>query len=627
MLELWFFLTERTRPAEYREGWRYFMQNRTLLIIPPLDEATHPYPAVPQLVSWLREQGNAADALDLNIKFYMWLFEHERFLESCETAWNLMERIHRQESLSASDWGEYYTILVCFKFMEFFSQKYGNPSAPDFNLCLINDKFPYAMRHIFSKCLVALSFAQEFPHNPIHFDANFLTAFWETRSTSSKMLLERLSSNQGGLFEDFYQDALAETELRKYRAVGISIPFSISTEPALLLAKTIKELSPETHVVLGGAFAAMNLSRFQDMSFFRYFDSIVVGDGEFPLFELIRQLDSGSPDLSLVPGLVWKDGNEIRRNPAGCGVSLGDLPLIDSVFRPEDYPFSSIDEWVRIRMSRGCSWGRCAFCNLVGCGLYPLERCDEDKFFETVKKYVARGKKHFFLGDDEATVDSLERFAKLVIASGLKFTWTVNLRFSTGINLKWANLLRESGCRMLIVGLESYNDRILKLMRKGTNVALIEKCINDISWSGIRLMVYMIVGLPTETEAEARESFAKIMGQVKKNRLDSVHYSIYGISENSPVHKDPALFGITSVIPDRNNDLSAGIIDFEHAGMDLETRLALYAEFTNILSGGITIREALPVSEEKMAGHEDLSVCWNGRRLTARAYVSRAADV
>jgi radical SAM superfamily enzyme YgiQ (UPF0313 family) len=582
---------------------------------------------VPQLASWLREQGDAVDALDLNIKFYLWLFEHERFLETCETAWNLLERIHCQEPLSVSDWGEYYTILVCFKFIEFLSQKYGNPLDPDFNLLLINEKFPYVMRHVFSKCLVALSFAREFPHNPVHFNANVMTAFWDTRSTSSEKLLERLSSDQGGLFEDFYQELLPAVELQKYRLVGVSIPFSISAEPALLLAKTIKKLSPATHVVLGGPFAAMNLSRFRDMSFFRYFDSIVVGDGEIPLLELSKQLDLGSPNMSRVPGLIWRDGSEIRRNPVSRGVPLEDMPLIDTVFRPEDYPFSSIDEWIRIRMSRGCSWGRCAFCNLVGCGLYPLERGNEEKIFETVKQYVARGKKHFFFGDDEATVDALERFAKRVIASGLKFTWTVNLRFSAGINLKWANLLRESGCRMLIVGLESYNDRILKLMRKGTNVALIEKCISDITWSGIRLMVYMIVGLPTETEAEARESFGKIMAHVKKNKLDSVHYSVYGISENSPVHKNPALFGITSVIPDESNDLAAGIIDFEHAGMDLKTRLALYTEFTNILSGGFAIREAPPASEEKAAQEENLSVCWNGRRLTARAQVSRAVAV
>ncbi|MDR1977880.1 MAG: B12-binding domain-containing radical SAM protein [Synergistaceae bacterium] len=601
------------------------MENRTLLIIPPLDEATHPYPAVPQLASWLRERGSAVDALDLNIKFYMWLLERERFLESCEIAWNFMENLHEEEPLSVSDWGEYYTLFVCFKFMEFLSQKYVNPSDPDFSLSSINEKFPYAMRHLFSKCLVALSFAREFPHNPVHFDANLMVAFWDTRSTSSEKLLERLSSDQCGLFEDFYQELLSKTELQKYRVAGISIPFSVSAEPALLLAKAIKKLSPDTHVVLGGAFAAMNLSKFHDMSFFRYFDSIVVGDGEIPLLDLSRQIESGSPDLSRVPGLVWRDGGEIRRNPAGRGVPLGDLPLIDSVFAPEDYPFSCIDEWVRIRLSRGCSWGRCAFCNLVGCGLYPLERGDEDKIFETVKKYVARGKRHFFFGDDEATADMLERFAKRVIASGLKFTWTVNLRFSAKIDLKWANLLRESGCRMLIVGLESYNDRILKLMKKGTNVALIEKCINDITWSGIRLMVYMIVGLPTETEAEARESFGEIMDHVKNHRLDSVHYSVYGISEGSPAYKDPASFGITSVIPDNNNDLSAGIIDFEHAGMDLQTRLALYREFTNVLSGGMSIQEAPAVPEANQEGHENLSVSWNGRQLTARASVSSAS--
>ena len=54
------------------------MSRKFILILPPLDLPTHPYPAVPQLVSWLRERGHGVDGVDLNIRFFRWALTKEK---------------------------------------------------------------------------------------------------------------------------------------------------------------------------------------------------------------------------------------------------------------------------------------------------------------------------------------------------------------------------------------------------------------------------------------------------------------------------------------------------------------------------------------------------------------------
>jgi radical SAM superfamily enzyme YgiQ (UPF0313 family) len=188
--------------------------------------------------------------------------------------------------------------------------------------------------------------------------------------------------------------------------------------------------------------------------------------------------------------------------------------------------------------------------------------------FEKVQQLVARGEKTIYFGDDEATYDTLERFARKILAAGLKFRWTINLRFDPRIDLEWARLLRESGCFSMAIGLESYHDRILTLVNKGIDVALIEKCIGEIAWSGIALIVYMIVGLPTETEEEAELSFDRVKKHLIDGDISSVTYSLYGVSFNSPMYLNPSRYGITKLYPvAEKNDLESSLFHFDHSGM------------------------------------------------------------
>jgi radical SAM superfamily enzyme YgiQ (UPF0313 family) len=391
-------------------------------------------------------------------------------------------------------------------------------------------------------------------------------------------------------------------DLGQYGLIGISIPFMTSAEPALRLAGEIKKISPSSHLTLGGNYVSASLSKICDASFFDCVDSLISGDGEIPLEKLIGFISSGG-SMRDVPGAIWREDGNIIRNTAARGVSLVDLPVAD-VFPPSDYPFTDIGGSARTRLTKGCSWGRCAFCGITGGGLVPFERPDEEKMFEKIAKYVNMGKTDLVFSDEEANYDMLERFANRVIESGLKFRWSINIRLDPRIDLKWANLLAKSGCWSLLTGIESYNDRLLRLMNKGTDSSLIDRCLEEISWSGINVVAYMMVGLPTETEEEARDSFARVTSHMDCGNLSYAWYSRYYISERSPIHINPERYGVRRYSIPKERDLAFYSNDFEHEGMKKDTAQRLYNEFVSELNH--------KYNGLKSARREPCLVSWNG---------------
>jgi radical SAM superfamily enzyme YgiQ (UPF0313 family) len=581
---------------------------KTLLIIPPLDEPSHPYPAVPQLLGWLREKGRDADGIDLNISFYRWLFSEKRLEASMEHAWNLLDSLNRRSSLTMEEREILVTLADAFAFL----QKAEFGVGEDFSQSMERLR-TIGIAVMAAKQVAAISFAREFPGKFLTLHSDLVAASWHLDCMRSDYILDLLKNGETkeDIFDEFYRETLGGLGLERYGLVGISIPFITSALPVMKLLRAIRRLRLPCHLTLGGSYVSINLSKIRDASFFDYADSMIVGDGEKPLVELIDCLSGGNPRLTGVSGAIWREDGEIVRNAPSRGVPLEDLPVAYSVLPSSDYPFTDIGKIARMRLTKGCSWARCAFCGIVGCGLVPLERPDENKMFEKVKACVERGATDLVFFDEEATFDMLERFANRVLDAGLKFNWSINIRFDPRIDLNWAALLSKAGCRTLLVGLENYNDRILTLMNKGISTAMADRCLEKISWSGIKAVVYMILGLPTETEEEGRESFAKITAQMDEGNITYAWYASYFISEGSPVQRSPQKYGVKRYIMPKERDLAFYTEDFEHSGMDKETRRSLRNEFAVELNKRYY--------KLKSARYEGCSLSWGERNMEVKA--------
>ena len=70
-------------------------------------------------------------------------------------------------------------------------------------------------------------------------------------------------------------------------------------------------------------------------------------------------------------------------------------------------------------------------------------------------------------------------------------------------------LMYESGCRFVMWGLESGNQRVLDLIEKGTVLEDIRRVLRESAEAGLFNHVFTIFGYPTETWEEARDTLGQ----------------------------------------------------------------------------------------------------------------------
>lgn len=550
-----------------------------LLLLSPIEIPTHPYASVPQLVTWLRAKGQPTDALDLNIEFFWWLIEKNEEKDFFSSAWEELKELNAKAKLELEEIWRFASLYRIFQLLDYLSL------APGKSFFLDKSRRPLYLLAANMFPVAAIPLKREIGRAKETASYEYISVRYGTEcncySSASLAAAIETPSLMDEFFRDFLGGPLAKND---YLLIGISVPFYSQCEPALRIARAIKKMRPGVHVCLGGNFVGLHLSHTENPELFKYVDSLSVGDGEIPLLELCAELESGSPDLGKVSGLVFPENGTIRRNPLKPPLPLEQVPVPDEVFDRKRYLNPTGDYLTRVRLSAGCSWGRCAFCNISGCGLYPRRELEEKAMIEKIKKLVARGEQRVYFGDDESDIGSLERFAKLVIEEKLTFRWSTNVRFSDRMTLEWAFLVRQSGCSSLTIGIESYHDRLLRHIQKGTSVALIDRCLENLAWAGVPVTAYMMVGLPTETEEEARTSFGRLLEKIREGSIKSVLYSLYSVSRDSPIEKNPGKYGVVLPAMDPELDLRPGFPFFDHSGMSQAKAMELQREFTETIS-------------------------------------------
>ena len=240
---------------------------------------------------------------------------------------------------------------------------------------------------------------------------------------------------------------------RRPGIVGVSCLSPVEGRFGAALARAIKARDPARPVVLGGIWATARpaelLARCPEI------DGVVVGPGESAAAVLAEHGLSRPRD---VPGLVWRDGAEIARNPpsTGCGLSAPlDLSLLS---HPERY---DIFCWLT---SRGCPYD-CAFCTeRLGSPTYtadaPAKVADD---LAAMQRFDGR----WYLWICDALFGaSRPRLAKICESlAGTGFEFLAESRVDV-LHPDDIPKLREAGCNLIYFGLESGSRRSLLELNK-----------------------------------------------------------------------------------------------------------------------------------------------------------------
>jgi anaerobic magnesium-protoporphyrin IX monomethyl ester cyclase len=294
----------------------------------------------------------------------------------------------------------------------------------------------------------------------------------------------------------------------RFAWVGLKV-MSSSLSNARRTVALVRRALPDALVVLGGPHvtgAAEQALRQIEADF------AIQGDGEEGL---IRLLGLGPEErtrpecLATVPGLIWREGADLRKNGRavlwdldGYGVPLWDRmpPGAFPRFRTRDcrrYPAAPL------LLTRGCP-SRCTFCAAAGTPFRLRRLAAVLEELELLRGQ--HGVREFHLLDDNSAHDRayLLAFCQALIKSDLDWVWRIpsGVRVGSMLSPELCAWMKRSGCYQVWFGIESGSERMLAIMHKGQTVAQIRRAVSLVKESGMEAGGFFLLGYPGETRAD-----------------------------------------------------------------------------------------------------------------------------
>jgi radical SAM superfamily enzyme YgiQ (UPF0313 family) len=149
--------------------------------------------------------------------------------------------------------------------------------------------------------------------------------------------------------------------------------------------------------------------------------------------------------------------------------------------------------------SRGCPY-HCSFC----CTNKNLRYLSVKKVIEEIKIIKEKLKiRKIGFQDNNFTINKkwTEKFCKSLKKENLDITWTCQTR-SDLINSSLLKLMKKSGCTFISFGVESFSEKIQKILNKNISIKSIEASIFSAKKVGIKHEVNLIFGVPEETKED-----------------------------------------------------------------------------------------------------------------------------
>jgi hopanoid biosynthesis associated radical SAM protein HpnJ len=226
----------------------------------------------------------------------------------------------------------------------------------------------------------------------------------------------------------------------------------------------------------------------------------------------IREMAKGR-DWSRIAGLSYRGpSGAIKHNsPREILEDMDRLPFVAPIYKRdlsiEKYFIGYLEHpYLSLHTGRGCK-SRCTFClwpQTVGGHRYRTRSVGS--VIEEIawcRQALPQVKEFFF--DDDTFTDDRPRAEEIARELGkLGITWSCNAK--ANVPRETLKIMRDNGLRLLLVGYESGNQRILHNIKKGLRVDVARTFTKTCHDLGITIHGTFILGLPGETKETIEET-------------------------------------------------------------------------------------------------------------------------
>src|SRR4030043_88052 len=338
---------------------------------------------------------------------------------------------------------------------------------------------------------------QQHGHQARVYNADYLDT---AEYLNQKQLLNNFQSYKAALNNP--ADPLWEVEIRNKIAdfspdfIGITM-MTADYKAAKIIARVAKTINKNTRIVIGGAHPTLDP---EGTIAEEEFDYVVRGEGEFAFLELAENQDEEN-----IKGLSFKKNGQVIHNE--------DRPFLKDL---DTLPYPSRDSFLNdtkyldvghIITGRGCPFS-CAYCGSPALWHRIARLRSVNNVMgelEFLKKNFQSSLIHF--ADDTFTLkkDRAKEICQQIIDRRLGISWLCDTRADC-LDKELINLMKRAGCIRIKIGVESGSNRVLKAIHKGETKEKVRQAVSWIKEAGLPLTAYFMTGLPTETNADLKET-------------------------------------------------------------------------------------------------------------------------
>ncbi len=269
----------------------------------------------------------------------------------------------------------------------------------------------------------------------------------------------------------------------------------------LRILQRVKEKRPQTITVLGGphVYGLPETSIQPECVDFGFY-----GEGEESFPELMESNFDPSR-YPFIKGLIYKTDGRVHVNPLALVKNLDDIPFpARHLYPPLDRYLPSIVTYKKtpatgMLTSRGCA-SKCTFCH-SGKGALRLRFHSPEYVIEEIKHLQKDFNVQELFVFDDTFVAHRKRAMQIcedLIRNDIDISWSCNVKVNY-LSEELLKTMRRAGCWLLQIGVESGNQNILDIMKKGITLEQVRKSCEIAYKLGFHIKAFYIIGNAGET--------------------------------------------------------------------------------------------------------------------------------
>ena len=372
------------------------------------------------------------------------------------------------------------------------------------------------------------------------------------------LYLARILKERGWEVEIFDSNAFPIETIKEAEIYAFSVVYNTMMS-SIDLSKKIKHMFPNSKRIVGGVGPTLSLTHFT-----KDFDSIFMGESENTIKIFLEEYEKG------IIRKIYKQEEQVDISNL-----LPDRSVLEDSYIRTSSVFTGNSSFCEggstsIIFSRGCP-SNCIFC--CSPKLYnrrvrfrPIDSIE----FEVKQIIEMYGIKQFRVQDDTFTLNKtfVEKLTSCLKKLNIFYRCSTRAdRVSEDI----IDLLYESGCREIGLGVEAADNACLELLKKDTTVEQIETAISIIRKYPIKVRCFFMIGYPFDSF----DLMYKNIDFIEKNNLDNVVCCNLMPFPGTALFDNKEKFGITHIkekccmniashIPLAPNYLCSGLSEEKH---------------------------------------------------------------